>query len=209
MASGISGTLDILKQLLKAIGSWNNNKLTADPILQRSKNHCHYFSMLDDFQRALDRSWSKQELKDLRAILEQIEVCLEGLAIFIRCLVEGSTTLNIIYCREDLHDEAESLGDFLKLSQLATGLILQKLQKQPLEPMFSLRECFSELRGILNLRKSLVDQNSLHHQLCIRRAPETCQWLLNSDSFKNWLGNSDRTVFWLQGKTGMGKSILT
>ncbi len=75
-----------------------------------------------------------------------------------------------------------------------TGIIKSKLQKD--------EDC-----QILNWLTPL-DCGTRHSDLLQKRQPGTCQWLLESKDFQNWLNTTQKTLF-CPGIPGTGKSVLT
>lgn len=51
------------------------------------------------------------------------------------------------------------------------------------------------------------DPSSNHHAACKKKQPSTGSWLLDSDRFKSWK-TQPRSLFWLNGKPGSGKTVL-
>ena len=63
----------------------------------------------------------------------------------------------------------------------------------------SLGACLDLLRSIDYESEKDRNQN---------RAPGTCQWFLEHDSYHNWLDNKSSNVLYLTGSSGCGKSVL-
>lgn len=55
-------------------------------------------------------------------------------------------------------------------------------------------------------------QEELHKQCRAERIAGTCEWFLASKEFQSWSQRSsytgDETIFWCQGRPGIGKTML-
>ncbi|PHH90729.1 hypothetical protein CDD83_2834 [Cordyceps sp. RAO-2017] len=65
-----------------------------------------------------------------------------------------------------------------------------------------------QLRKVLN-EISPVQFGVQHQSRREARTPETCEWLLQHEVFREWEESSSSSILWLQGSVGTGKSVLT
>lgn len=62
-------------------------------------------------------------------------------------------------------------------------------------------ETLNTFLGISDLPSDELECQSL-------RLPETCDWILERNSFEEWRSASTSKTFWLRGRPGAGKSVL-
>ncbi|RAH82034.1 ankyrin [Aspergillus japonicus CBS 114.51] len=56
---------------------------------------------------------------------------------------------------------------------------------------------------------SLTKEYDRHAEFGGNRAPETCDWILETEIFQSWANCTSPTLLWLQGTMGTGKTVLT
>jgi Cdc6-like AAA superfamily ATPase len=53
------------------------------------------------------------------------------------------------------------------------------------------------------------DYESYREELWLRRHENTCTWVLDDWRYKTWAEKNDKTILWISGHPGCGKSVLS
>jgi WD40 repeat protein len=87
---------------------------------------------------------------------------------------------------------------------LATTIASKRLQEESSKRKagFEQLETLNTFLGISDLPSAELEGQSL-------RLPETCDWILERTTFEEWRNTSTSKTFWLRGRPGAGKSVLS